>query len=297
MAQLSGNLPKSQADNAESELNVTAWLARIFVVVAHTLVVLGLLSIAKQHFASLQIGISMSCLYLLLPCTAVNVHELNHVLPAACLIWAIASYRNPVVSGILLGLASGTLFFAAFLLPLWAVFYGRNGGVRFVVSVLGITAVLITSLLMISGDASSFTNKLVSTANWTVYRLLDDSATATDASLSQLFIRIPMAAVFFVMLTAMTVLPRPRNLENLLANSTCLVVAAQMWYPDDIGTYVLWYLPLFLIVIFRPRLDRFTPPESAERESSITAPPVSNPLIPTVTVSEMSLFRSQSPAS
>jgi hypothetical protein len=70
-----------------------------------------------------------------------------------------------------------------------------------------------------------------------------------------------------------------------------------MWYPDDIGTYVLWYLPLFLIVIFRPRLDRFTPPESAERESSITAPPVSNPLIPTVTVSEMSLFRSQSPAS
>ena len=297
MAQLSGNLPKSQADNPESEINVTAWLARIFVVVAHTLVVLGLLSIGKQHFASLQIGISMSCLYLLLPCTAVNVHELNHVLPAACLIWAIASYRNPVVSGILLGLASGTLFFAAFLLPLWAVFYGRNGGVRFVVSVLGITAVLITSLLMISGDASSFTNKLVSTANWTVYRLLDDSATATDASLSQLFIRIPMAAVFFVMLTAMTVLPRPRNLENLLANSTCLVVAAQMWYPDDIGTYVLWYLPLFLIVIFRPRLDRFTPPESAERESSLTIPPVATPPTPAVTMSELTFFRNRSSAS
>jgi len=291
MAQLSGNLSKSQTENPESTLNVTAWLARIFVVVAHTLVVLGLLSIARQHFASLQIGISMSCLYLLLPCTAVNVHELNHVLPAACLIWAIASYRNPVVSGILLGLASGTLFFAAFLLPLWAVFYGRKGGLRFVVSVLGITAVLITSLMMISGDASSFTNKLITTANWTVYRLLDDSPTAGDASLSQLFIRIPMAAAFFVMLTAMTVLPRPRNLENLLANSTCLVVAAQMWYPDDIGTYVLWYLPLFLIVIFRPRLDRFTPPEAVERESAVVTPPANAPQSPATGMSPLSFFQ------
>ena len=138
-------------------------------------------------------------------------------------------------------------FFAAFLLPLWAVFYGRKGGMRFVVSVMGVTAVLISCLLLTSGDANSFVTKLVTTANWTVFRLLDDTGAGADASLSQLFVRIPMAAVFFVMLTAMTVLPRPRNLENLLANSTSLIVAAQMWYPDDIGTYVLWYLPLFLL--------------------------------------------------
>jgi hypothetical protein len=295
MAQLSGNLPKSPSDDSASTGNVEVLLARSLVVVAHTFVVLGLLMIGRQHFASLQIGISMSCLYLLLPCTAVNVHELNHVLPAACLVWAIASYRNPVVSGVLLGLASGTLFFAAFLLPLWAVFYGKKGGLRFVVSVLGIGAVLITSLLLISGDASSFTNKLVTTANWTAYRLLDDSPTDGDATLSQLFIRIPMAAIFFVMLTAMTVLPRPRNLENLLSNSTCLVVAAQMWYPDDIGTYVLWYLPLFLIVIFRPRLDRFTPPEAVERESaSLNTSPPTTPAS-TVAMSRLSFFRSRSP--
>ncbi len=295
MAQLSGNLPKSPKGDLSDNSTVEALLARILVVIAHTFVVLGLLMIGRQHFASLQLGISMSCLYLLLPCTAVNVHELNHVLPAACLVWAIASYRNPVVAGVLLGLASGTLFFAAFLLPLWAVFYGKNGGLRFVVSVLGIGAVLITSLLLISGDASSFTNKLVTTANWTAYRLLDDSPTGGDATLSQLFIRIPMAAIFFVMLTAMTVLPRPRNLENLLSNSTCLVVAAQMWYPDDIGTYVLWYLPLFLIVIFRPRLDRFTPPEAVERESvSLNASPATTPAA-TVAMSGLNFLRNQSP--
>lgn len=291
MAQLSGNFPVSRDETSPAADSVEAWLARILVVIAHTLVVVGLLTIGRQHFASLQLGISMSCLYLLLPCTAVNVHELNHVVPAACLIWAIASYRNPIVSGVLLGLASGTLFFAAFLLPLWAVFYGRQGGIKFIVSVLGIGAVLITTLLLISGDANSFTNKLVTTANWTVYRLLDDSVTANDDSLSQLFIRIPMAAVFFVMLTAMTVLPRRRNLENLLSNSTSLVVAAQMWYPDDIGTYVLWYLPLFLIVIFRPRLDRFTPPEAVERESVALSSPDPLPSAATVAMSRISFFR------
>ncbi len=290
VAQLSGGLPSSLQDDSQEAVNAEFLLARILVVIVHTTVVLGLLMIGKQHFASLQLGISMSCLYLLLPCTAVRVHELSHVLPAACLVWAIASYRNPIVSGVLLGLASGTLFFAAFLLPLWAVFYGRKGGVRFVLSVLGITVVLVTTLLLISGDANSFSNKLVTTANWTVYRLLDDSSTSNDASLSQLFIRIPMAAVFFVMLTAMTVLPRPRNLENLLANSTSLVVAAQMWYPDDIGTYVLWYLPLFLIVIFRPRLDRFTPPDIADRQVATLSPPAPLGATSTVAMSRLSFL-------
>ena len=230
--------------------------ARIFVIIAHSLVLAGLLAVSRWHFSSTQIGVAMCCLYLLLPCTAASVHQLAHVLPAACLIWAFASYRNPVVSGILLGLACGTLFFTAFLLPLWAVSYGRRASLRFLVSVLAVAAVLLTTLLLISSDASSFTSKLMLNVNWTVYRLLDSSALAGEVSTGQTVIRIIMAAVFFIMLIAMTALPRQRNLETLLANSTSLIVAAQMWYPDDIGRYVLWYLPLLLMIIFRPRLDR-----------------------------------------
>ncbi|MFO0060138.1 MAG: hypothetical protein ACK57O_04580, partial [Planctomyces sp.] len=37
-----------------------------------------------------------------------------------------------------------------------------------------------------------------------------------------------------------------------------------LWYPQDIGHYVLWYLPLLLLVIFRPRLDRLIPPDRLE---------------------------------
>ena len=72
---------------------------QIAVVLAHTFVVLGLLYIGRRHFSSVQLGISMSCLYLLLPCTAYRVHELNHVLPAACLTWAFATYRKPALAG------------------------------------------------------------------------------------------------------------------------------------------------------------------------------------------------------
>ena len=291
VAQLSGTLPNSVSVNTGETRDTELLVARILVVGAHMVVILGLLFIGRQHFASIQLGVAMSCLYLLLPCTAANVHKLSHVLPAACLIWAIASYRKPTVAGVLLGLACGTLFFAVFLLPLWAVFYGRRGAIRFGVSVLGVVVVLATCLMMISGDADSFFNRVVTSTNWTVYRLLDDTLSVSQTSVSHLFIRIPMAAIFFVMLTAMTVLPRPRNLENLLANSTALVVAAQMWYPDDIGTYVQWYMPLFLLVVFRPRLDRFMPPDMIERRATNVPNSLISGSPSTLAMSRLSLYR------
>lgn len=291
VAQLSGTLPNSVSVNTGETRSTELLVAQILVVVAHMVVILGLLFIGRQHFSSIQLGVAMSCLYLLLPCTAANVHKLSHVLPAACLIWAIASYRKPMIAGVLLGLACGTLFFAVFLLPLWAVFYGRKGAIRFGASVLGVVLVLATCLMMISGDADSFYYRVVSSTNWTVYRLLDDTLSISQTPMSHLFIRIPMAAIFFVMLTAMTVLPRPRNLENLLANSTALVVAAQMWYPDDIGSYVQWYMPLFLLVVFRPRLDRFTPPEMIDRQSAAVSSDLPAGSQSTVAMSRMSLYR------
>jgi hypothetical protein len=287
VAQLSENLGsegRPQADSRQTQFTI----AKILVVISHFIVVSGLIYIGKLHFGSLQLGVSMSCLYLLLPCTAYHVHQLNHVLPAACLTWAVACYRKPAMAGVLLGLACGTLFFAVFLLPLWAVFYGRRGSIRFGASLVGVAVILMVCLMMTSSDTTSFMSKIVTTTNWTVYRLLDVNTSLADSGYGQLLIRIPMAALFFVMLTAMTVLPRPRNLESLLANSTVLVVAAQLWYPEDIGMYVLWYLPLLLLVVFRPRLDRFAPPEIVDRVSATASPPKRKPAAAATTVSRMS---------
>lgn len=268
VAELSGRVDSSQVRSDAERSPMEAFIARILVVLAHSTVVLGLLYIGRKHFCSNQLGISMSCLYLLLPCTAFNVHELSHVVPGACLTWAFASYRKPAVAGILLGLACGTLFFAVFLLPLWAVFYGKKGALRFGLSLGAVAALVLLIFALTSETTDSFVTKLVMTANWTVYRLFDAASPLPDYAIGQVYLRITLAAVFFVMLVAMTVIPRKRNLENLLANSTALIVAAQLWYPEDIGTYVLWYLPLLLLVVFRPRLDRFVPPEDPNHTAS-----------------------------
>ena len=77
----------------------------------------ALILLGARHFGDLQIGIAMGTLYLLLPCTAYDVHKVNHVLPAALILWAFVGYRRPVVSGSLMGFACGALFFPVFLLP------------------------------------------------------------------------------------------------------------------------------------------------------------------------------------
>jgi len=251
---------------------IEGWIARVLVVLAHTALILGLLYIGRKHFCSTQLGVSMSCLYLLLPCTAYNAHELSHVVPGACLTWAFAMYRKPAVAGVLLGLACGTLFFAVFLLPLWAVFYGKKGSLKFGSSLLGVAAVVLITFALTSENADSFVSKLVMTANWTAYRLFNAAEPLPDNAIGHVFLRITLAAFFFVMLVAMTVIPRKRNLENLLANSTALIVVAQLWYPDDVGAYILWYLPLLLLVMFRPRLDRFVPPEPPASQASARRP-------------------------
>lgn len=272
VSELSGRLDTSEVHNDAEQSPAEKFIARILAVVAHTTVILGLLYIGRKHFCSMQLGVSMSCLYLLLPCTAFNVHQLSHVVPAACLTWAFANYRRPAIAGVLLGLACGTLFFAVFLLPLWAVFYGRKGSLKFGLSLGAVAAVVLITFALTSENTDSFVNKLVMTANWSAYRLFDAASPLRDNDIGHVFLRITLAACFFVMLVAMTVIPRKRNLENLLANSTALIIAAQLWYPEDVGSYVLWYLPLLLLVVFRPRLDRFVPPEPPASQRSTRQP-------------------------
>ncbi|MEP3478027.1 MAG: hypothetical protein ABJZ55_02155 [Fuerstiella sp.] len=273
MAELSGQTHQDEVPSIDSGAqNPNAWLAQLIILFSHTAVVLGLLYIGRRHFNSVQLGISMCCLYLILPCTAYYVHRVGHVVPAACMTWAVASYRKPAVAGVLLGLSCGTLFFAIFLLPLWAVFYGRKGSVRFGLSLAGVAAILFATLAWTSDTTSSFVSKLVVTANWSAFRLFDAATPLPEHAVGQMFLRFVLAILFFVMLVALTVLPRKRNLENLLASSTAVIVMAQLWYPDDIGSYILWYLPLFLLVMFRPRLDRFVPPVIDEQSAATRLP-------------------------
>lgn len=237
--------------------------ARILAILAHAAVVTGLWFVGRNLFADKGLGLAMATLYLLLPCTAYNVGEFNHVLPAALIVWAFVYYRKPVVSGILLGLACGTVLFPVFLLPIWAAYYGRRGGGRFVLALSGVTIVLLASLAFTSIDSSSFLRKTIGSINVLLVAFSNTEVSAGfwhNADYLSVY-RLPVMVAYFIMLIVMTIWPRRRTVEVLLAQSAAAIIGTQLWYTQHGGVYLLWYLPLVLMVVFRPRLVHLRNPD------------------------------------
>ena len=247
---------------------------RILAILAHAAVISGLWFVGRNLFADPNAGLAMATLYLLVPATAYNVGEFNHVLPAALIVWALVFYRKPIVSGVLLGLACGTMFFPVFLLPIWAAFYGRRGAGRFVIALLSVGAVLLLTVALTSADTDSFLTRTLGTINWAVLVFNDVSGHPDfwqDESVVSVY-RLPMIVSYLLMLIAMTIWPRYRSVETLIAQSTAAVVGTQLWYTQQGGVFLLWYLPLVLIVTFRPRLLHLSvfPPTSDETTQETT---------------------------
>ena len=112
--------------------------------------------IGARHFGSVRTGIAAANLYLLLPYTAQQTGRVDHVLPAALIVWAVFAYRRPLVSGMLLGLATGVIYYPIFLLPLWLGFYWHRGLLRFSVGFLSMVTLLIGTLFLTAGGFEAF---------------------------------------------------------------------------------------------------------------------------------------------
>jgi hypothetical protein len=91
--------------------------------------------------------------------------------------------------------------------------------------------------------------------------------------------RIPIVVAYFLMLASLTVWPRVKTLENLMASSAAIIVGTQFWYTQQGGVFLLWYLPLFLMIAFRPRLTHLRPPMLEDSAQSVATKPsgVANP--------------------
>lgn len=229
---------------------------------SHLAVVCGLVVLGSRHLSDLRLGIAMATIYLLLPCTAYQVHQVSHVLPAALIIWSLNYYKRPAIAGCCMGLACGTVFFPVFLLPLWMTFYGRNGALRFGAALGGVAAVLFGSIALTSANFQSFLAQSIGSVNWSLFQFKSGYGVGFWENIDQVY-RLPVVTAFVVLVICLSVFPRQKNIEHLMAHSAAIVVATQLWYPQHGGIYVLWYLPLMLTVMFRPRLAHLIPPESA----------------------------------
>ena len=267
--------------------------ARVLAVLSHAAIVTGLILVGRNLFGDSQLGLAMGTLYLLLPCTAFDVGEFNHVLPSALIVWAVVCYRKPIIAGILLGLACGTMFFPVFLLPLWLAFYGRKGALRFGLALGLVALVMVGCLALTSTDSGALVRKTLGTIDLASIAFRGDPQAEgfwKDTDYLSVY-RIPVIASYLVLLVFVTFWPRKKNLEHLLAASALVIVGTQFWYPRQGGVFILWYLPLLLLVVFRPRLVHLLPPESGVSTAEATVRPSSVALAGTRTVDRSQVFR------
>jgi len=229
--------------------------ARTTSILSHLAIVIGLVFIGMRHFDNVRTGVSAATLYLLLPYTAQMTGHVDHALPAALLIWAILAYHDPLLAGILIGLASGVIYYPLFLLPLWCGFYWQKGLLRFLAGVVVVWVVLIGLSAFLLDDAAAFWQSLKAMFGWT-----NLVASRTDTGFwaftrSSAPFRIPVMVAFFVLSAGFAIWPTQKNLGTLISCSAAIMLGTQFWHLNGGGAYMAWYLPLLLLTIFRPNLE------------------------------------------
>jgi len=247
-----GVSPPTNAELSPSQTQL-ADFAKAFAILTHLAICLGIVLIANRHFGNLQAGVGCATLYLMLPYTAQFTGRVDHFLPAALLLWAVLSYRKPMIAGIFLGLAGGLVYYPLFLLPLWFSFYWRRGARSFAVGVVAMLALLMIALSF--DDSGSLTEHLRR-----MYGLFQPNRDAN--ALGGLWglgwypiWRLPVIVAFVILSTFFAFWPAQKNLGTLLSGSAALMVASQFWHGYGGGLYIGWFLPLLLLVIFRPNMQ------------------------------------------
>jgi hypothetical protein len=258
--------------NGHVTVDVDYWVGRILALLCHLSIAAGLVVIGWRHFQDLPAGVAMATFYLLLPYTAYHADQWHHVWPMAIIVWAVVLYRRPTFAGLLLGLAAGTVFFPVLMFPVWCGFYGRRGAGRFSGAFLlsgGLCLAIYGTILWQAGELPHSVQQVLSLAAWQPWIQPDPNTTLgfwTGVPWAWAY-RMPVFAAYLVLMATTAVWPSPKNLAHLLALSTALLIGLQFWYADQGGRYVAWYLPLMLLLVFRPNLnDRRPPPIQRETD-------------------------------
>ena len=66
--------------------------------------------------------------------------------------------------------------------------------------------------------------------------------------------RQPLLVAFLLLSVSFALWPSVKNIGTLMAYSAALMAAVQFWHGFGGGLYVAWYLPIALLVMFRPNV-------------------------------------------
>ncbi|MBX3418005.1 MAG: hypothetical protein KF851_10415 [Pirellulaceae bacterium] len=234
----------------QTELTV---VAKVLAIVGEIALVLGLVFIGHYHFGNFRNGVGIAVLYMMLPYTWIYAGHVMHLLPAALLVWAVALYRYPIWSGVFVGLATGVSYYPFFLIALWMSFYWERGVWRFLIGLILALLIGIVGLIFTSVDVSAFFQQLQQMFGFWLPRV--DGLSGIWALGWDPWFRLPIMVAFVVLCVSFVFWPTRKSVVALLAYSAAIMVSVQFWHGYDGGTHIAWYLPLCLLVFFRPNLS------------------------------------------
>jgi hypothetical protein len=248
--------PETQAAEEEQRHEVGVITARIMAILSHVLIVSGVVLIGGRHFGNVTAGIAVATIYLLLPYTASWSGKVTHALPAALLVWAVALYRRPLLAGVLIGLASGTIYYPIFLIFLWCSFYWERGVKRFLSGVLISIAALVLTLYFTTESIEVFLRQVWQMFGVRPPKMQNLQGIWRDDFWNPLY-RLPILFGFLALAISFVTWPPRKHLGTLISCTAALMVGVQFWHAHGWGggVYVAWYLPLLLLTIFRPNLE------------------------------------------
>jgi hypothetical protein len=241
------------------DIDTAFWVSCGLAVTCHLAVIIGLIVIGRQIFQDTHIGVAMATFYLILPYTAFFVGQIHHVWLAALLVWAIATYRRPLLAGFLLGVAAGTVFSPALLFFVWLGFYWRRGAGRFATAFV-LAAVLCLAatgaILWMQGELLPSLKNVMALSDWQPWKrpTTEGFWLGIHGEGVHWGYRIPVFILYIAGMVTTAFWPSPKTLAHVIALSAAGLIGIQFWYADQGGIYVLWYLPLLLLMAFRPNL-------------------------------------------
>lgn len=242
----------NEPSEGQEEMRIREATARGVAILSHLLIVFGIIASGHWHYENVTAGVAAATMYLMLPYTALWTGSVEHALPASLLVWAVVLYRRPMLAGMMVGLASGIIYYPAFLIPLWCSFYWERGVKRFVTGVLLMIAMLLVAMALTATNVDDFVAHLMQMfgirlptlpVRQGIWKLWDPSY------------RYTLIVVFVLLSFSFVVWPAQKNLAALISCSGAIMLAAQFWHAYGGGVFIAWYLPLLLLTIFRPNLE------------------------------------------
>ena len=246
------------------------YLKRGAAALGHLGICLGLVFIGWRHYERAIIGLAMGLAYLILPYTRIALVDSGQLVPAALLVLAVHQYQKPARAGVLMGVAAAWMPAVIGLIPLWGGFYWRRGATHFLASaiaVLGSGRLLALAVPAFGLWARGLGARTLAEAGL-LYNSENPAAESFWTGVDPAY-RLPVLVLYLALVLIAAFWPAGKNLGQLVALSAALLLGSQFWYLDEGGTLIVLYLPMILLLVFRPNLASKLPdphPRSGARK-------------------------------